>query len=621
MPVAGIDEGRASYVLFTLRQVATTPQAKRVATDWLVALQLAQIAFDRLINNLRNVESHLQFWELRMRRGQHLYFLLANTGPAAFVQEVEQRLIRPSDLSAADQIEEKELDKPQAYNRKDPSRAGFAKRVQELNLCHSVQEPCPTSPQDTCQPSANFTATYSGEPKDGDGMNDAAPVEAALNVQIDRQADCTAHQALLTASCQPLSGPPSLRLPPLLKPRHIISNTGCATLLLASTLGFWLKLLVQVRSLQQANSHSRYGFQVVVNPGVVKAWKEGQQPAPGIPWLAGSRDLEAWTSMALEALVSSYREHILGPLLLVRDELFNTFRARRSIVSPAEWERDRDSLLRMLSDFQSDNASHVQYVQEGGEPAPDIDIAEQGMSTLMAVYEQELKHPIRNLVNGQLARSLLIQVETVGGIDRQADCTAHQALLTASWPAPLSPVTLSATLAALHCSGFNTWLWLKTSCTSIPGWLAAVTLRRGQAWLLRHLSVAIESTSWGLAVGVRDELFNTFRARRSIVSPAEWERDRDSLLRMLSDFQSDNASHVQYVQEGGEPAPDIDIAEQAVSTLMAVYEQELKHPIRNLVNGQLARSLLIQVETVGGFRPSFSPPADYSLYTHFRSIL
>lgn len=63
--------------------------------------------------------------------------------------------------------------------------------------------------------------------------------------------------------------------------------------------------------------------------------------------------------MAIQALFQSYREHVLAPLLLVRDELFNTFRARRSIVSPAEWESDRDSLLRMLSDFQSDNGSHV----------------------------------------------------------------------------------------------------------------------------------------------------------------------------------------------------------------------------------------------------------------------
>ena len=33
-----------------------------------------------------------------------------------------------------------------------------------------------------------------------------------------------------------------------------------------------------------------------------------------------------------------------------------------------------------------------------------------GMEFMMQCYEDELKHPIRNLVSGQLARSLLIQV-------------------------------------------------------------------------------------------------------------------------------------------------------------------------------------------------------------------
>lgn len=61
----------------------------------------------------------------------------------------------------------------------------------------------------------------------------------------------------------------------------------------------------------------------------------------------------------MEALLGAYREHILSPLLLVRDELFNTFRTRRSIVSLSEWESDRESLGRMLHDFQSENASHV----------------------------------------------------------------------------------------------------------------------------------------------------------------------------------------------------------------------------------------------------------------------
>jgi ATP synthase regulation protein NCA2 len=36
-----------------------------------------------------------------------------------------------------------------------------------------------------------------------------------------------------------------------------------------------------------------------------------------------------------------------------------------------------------------------------------------GMAFMMDAYEQELKRPIRNVVNGQLPRTLLIQVQIV----------------------------------------------------------------------------------------------------------------------------------------------------------------------------------------------------------------
>jgi ATP synthase regulation protein NCA2 len=36
-----------------------------------------------------------------------------------------------------------------------------------------------------------------------------------------------------------------------------------------------------------------------------------------------------------------------------------------------------------------------------------------GMAFMMDAYEQELKRPIRNVVNGQLPRTLLIQVQTM----------------------------------------------------------------------------------------------------------------------------------------------------------------------------------------------------------------
>ena len=49
---------------------------------------------------------------------------------------------------------------------------------------------------------------------------------------------------------------------------------------------------------------------------------------------------------------------------------------------------------------KADNAT---VPDKGLDPIP-------GMDYMMHRYESELKKPIRNLVNGQLARSLLIQV-------------------------------------------------------------------------------------------------------------------------------------------------------------------------------------------------------------------
>ena len=53
-------------------------------------------------------------------------------------------------------------------------------------------------------------------------------------------------------------------------------------------------------------------------------------------------------------ILSSYRDHVVQPLLAVRDELFKTFRERPSIVSAEEFEAEKASLQRMLTDFRAD---------------------------------------------------------------------------------------------------------------------------------------------------------------------------------------------------------------------------------------------------------------------------
>ena len=73
--------------------------------------------------------------------------------------------------------------------------------------------------------------------------------------------------------------------------------------------------------------------------------------------LVGSQDLERWGRQAASAALEAWQQHVLQPLLTVRDELFQTFRQKRSIVEPADFEADKESLMRMLTDFRRDNAS------------------------------------------------------------------------------------------------------------------------------------------------------------------------------------------------------------------------------------------------------------------------
>ena len=74
-----------------------------------------------------------------------------------------------------------------------------------------------------------------------------------------------------------------------------------------------------------------------------------------------------------------------------------------------DFEADKASLLRMLADFQAEQGGR-ELVAAAKPRAEASSEGLPGMDFLMQRYESELKKPIRSIVNGQLARSLLIQV-------------------------------------------------------------------------------------------------------------------------------------------------------------------------------------------------------------------
>ena len=129
--------------------------------------------------------------------------------------------------------------------------------------------------------------------------------------------------------------------------------------------------------------------------------------------LCGSKDLEEWTLACLRAVQSAWSAHVIEPLENLQGELFNTFRRRPSIVSIDEYEADRDSLKRMLQEFKTDVDKKRKIPPALREPHHDAqeDTLLEGMEVMMHCYENELKRPIKNLVAGDLMRSLLIQVQ------------------------------------------------------------------------------------------------------------------------------------------------------------------------------------------------------------------
>ncbi|KAK7847380.1 protein DGS1, mitochondrial isoform X2 [Quercus suber] len=119
--------------------------------------------------------------------------------------------------------------------------------------------------------------------------------------------------------------------------------------------------------------------------------------------LMGSSDIDKWIGDARDSTVSFFNDHVEQPLLSIRDELFETFRKRhKGVMEPEEVLLTSNSLHRMLLAF----SEHTQ-----GQKIPENASDQELLEIVMSRYEKELMHPIQNLLSGELARALLIQVQ------------------------------------------------------------------------------------------------------------------------------------------------------------------------------------------------------------------
>ncbi|OMO62041.1 Nuclear control of ATP synthase 2 [Corchorus olitorius] len=119
--------------------------------------------------------------------------------------------------------------------------------------------------------------------------------------------------------------------------------------------------------------------------------------------LMGSSDIDNWIREAKESTVSFFNDHVEQPLLSIRDELLDTFKKRqKGVMDIEEVNLTSNSLHRMLLTFCE---------QTKGQKLPENASDQEMLEIVMARYEKELMHPISNLLNGELARALLIQVQ------------------------------------------------------------------------------------------------------------------------------------------------------------------------------------------------------------------
>ncbi|KAK9999390.1 hypothetical protein SO802_018993 [Lithocarpus litseifolius] len=119
--------------------------------------------------------------------------------------------------------------------------------------------------------------------------------------------------------------------------------------------------------------------------------------------LMGSSDIDKWIGDARDSTVSFFNDHVEQPLLSIRDELFETFRKRhKGVMEPEEVLLTSNSLHRMLLAF----SEHTK-----GQKIPENASDQELLEIVMSRYEKELMHPIQNLLSGELARALLIQVQ------------------------------------------------------------------------------------------------------------------------------------------------------------------------------------------------------------------
>ena len=390
---------------------------------------VVNITLCRLLNDLRSVEISLKFWSSRLHKHDqqaNAFFLFLSQGPTHFFSRLTEHVhkiwtfiklrMNGSSTEAAAHVAMSSMREAQEEILKKEThlraiRDSIAKAVIRVHracshnnvdgiisdLLVDIQPQLPIlSPEKVLHRAFStggrnpITDSYSHLKQECRSALDRfalCPTAALRSLKIDLQ----------TGYLPPLiSLPPSLAAPSRMQQRWLLEVVK------------GLSLLATIRFLF---SHSR---------------------------LAGSDNLEVWTRSALTSIQSAWKDHVIEPLENLKAELCRTFREKPGLVSQAEYESDKEALRRMLKAFERDwTGPAVKSSEAQGLTSNSPSLAEgdeaflNGMKLVMDKYESELRQPLRNLLVGDLARAMLIQVQRLK-IDTEAAMLKLDQILKAS---------------------------------------------------------------------------------------------------------------------------------------------------------------------------------------------
>ncbi|XP_022752415.1 protein DGS1, mitochondrial isoform X1 [Durio zibethinus] len=361
----------------------TTPEASRV-------YEVLNDIMDRSILNLHKIQNNLQFWQSRAEgsNARKVYFMIFERGPRAFVNGTVQL------------IHESVADGSAMQHLSHSASAYISERIAVLSALR-------------CSVSTFLAEFYvevykCGEEFVNDSEKSFSSLMIILNGLFSKLEVSIGHLHALSQSDSSVDGTYSFpklfeKLPEINQEKS--QRTDCE---ISDVVNLVYK------NLQELDSYLALMVAKHQKPRkLTRNWIQYTCGAVGLSvcsfWLLrhsrlmGSSDIDNWIREAKESTVSFFNDHVEQPLLSIRDELLDTFKKRqKGVMDMEEVQLTSNSLHRMLLAF-SEQTNGKEFLESASD--------QEMLEIVMLRYEKELMHPIQNLLNGELARALLIQVQ------------------------------------------------------------------------------------------------------------------------------------------------------------------------------------------------------------------